>query len=200
MAFKKKNILILIPLALIMASCSWGPPYIDLTQPDFPIQGANVYDPSKLLVTADPTVRGKSNFESRTNYHLFYALGGTEVPYVQAVSNQLTGSIPESGNTDSAGKTVLSLTSLTHNAFLHDGSDLPVVTEEIVAEWNLTSPDGTLIETFSFLGQATGDTEWGISALPKSVHVRAMAALMNLYQETINGLTASAKLENSKGN
>ncbi len=197
---RKKNIFILLPLVLLMASCSLGPPLIDLTQPDFPVQGAPVYDPTKLLVTADPDVRGKSNFESKINYHLIYALAGTEVPYVQAVSNQLTGSIPEPGNTDSAGKTVLSLTSLTHNAFLHDEGDLPDVTEEIVAEWSLTGSDGTLIETFTFLGQATGETAWGISALPKSVNKRAKASLVNLYQETINGLTGSAKLENSKRN
>ncbi len=200
MDFKIKNIFTFFPLALLMASCSWGPPIIDMTQPDFPVQGAPVYDPTKLRVAADPTVTGKSNFQSKINYHLIYALTGTEVPYVQAVSNQLTGMFSEPGKTDSAGRTVLRLTSLTHNAFLHDEGDLPDVTEEIVAEWNLTSPDGTLIETFTFLGQATGETEWGISALPKSVHKRAMAALMNLYQETINGLTTSATLENTRSN
>jgi len=200
MAFMKKKFLVLLLSAFLVASCSFGPPIIDMSQSDFPVQGANPFDPAKLLVQVGPNATGQSNFESRINYHIAYELAGTEVPYAEAVSRQLTGQVPETSANDTGGKAVLTLTSLTHNAFLHDSGDLPDVTEEIIAEWELTGPDGTIVENFTFLGQETGPTEWGTSALPKSIRKRSLAATTNLYLNTVDGLVSSAKLDKLAGN
>lgn len=200
MAFMKKKFLVLLLSVFLMASCGFGPPLIDMSRSDFPVQGLNRFDPAKLLVQIGPNVTGRSNFESRINYSINYVLRGTEVPYTEAVSRQLTGQVPQSDSTDTAGKAVLTLTSLTHNAFLHDSGDLPDVTEEIVAVWELTDPDGTVVENFTFLGQETGPTEWGTSALPKSIRKRSLAAMTNLYAATIDDLVSSAKLHKLAGN
>ena len=178
-------------VCVALSSCA-ALPVIDLSATAFPAVDVRPIAAPGLSVTVAPGAVTKREYASGSpNYGLDYAVGDAERRYAKAVASALfTGA--QFDRSPATGQAELRLTSFTHILIPRSTGTLPDVTDEVTAKWVLTSPAGTEMRRFVFVGSESGVTRGGLApAQAERGQVRASAAIQALFRRTVEGLVSA---------